>query len=275
MRISGKGTTTYLYINGIQVKRPVSLSESVTLLPASCTPDPDAIINMTKSEVDIGVAAIFLRRVSSQLKITAENPKSLAKLAWNTIWDAILLGAFFDCDAVCNFQCDGPAEEFGEDCTFEVTNYHLRGLSEAPYELTEEDHNWVEENMSRARLLLDSPRFLDAVHALASYRWHSHPRARLAIVWSGIEGLFDVQSEIVFRLSLYCAKFLEPGDRDKQVEVLRNVKQLYKHRSAAIHGAKIKGKAAGYVEQSVELLQRLIRSCVESGGLPQVDDLVP
>lgn len=275
MRITGKGKETYLFLNGIEVSRAVRIGNAVELLPATCSPDPNTIVEISESEVALGVTAIFLRQVRGQLRIREEDPKKLAALAWNSVWDAVLLSALYDCDAVCNFQSDQPAEKFGYDSNLEITNYHLRGLSDSPYRLSEEDSIWIEENFEKARDLLAVPEFQNAVHCLATYRWHSHPRARLALIWSGIEGLFKIKSEIVFRLSLYIAKFLEPNRDAEGRAIFDNVRKLYKQRSAAVHGSKIKGAVGESVAASVPLLSRLLYECINRGAIPCTEELAP
>ncbi len=275
MRISGQGGKTYLLLNGIAVPRPLRLGSSVELLPANCSPDPNVIMRIAESEVALGVMAIFLRQVKSQLLVTEDDPKTHATLAWNSLWDAVLLSALFDCEAVCNFQSALPAEEFGEESKLEVTNYHFRGLTGPPRVLSEDECKWIETNFEKSRILIDISEFQNAVHCMATYRWHSHPRARLALLWSGIEGLFNVQNELVFRLSLYIARLLEPEDVNKRKKLFAKVKDLYKHRSKAVHGSKIKGSMKDTVEESANLLNRLIYSCIESGGIPNADELVP
>ncbi len=205
----------------------------------------------------------------------AEGPKALAIVAWNSLWDAVLLSAIHDCEAICNFQCDRPAEEFSAECRFEITNYHLRGLTESVYKISDEEASWIENNFHTARTLLDKTEFQNAVHCLATYRWHVHPRARLALLWSGIEGLCNIESELVFRLSLYAARFLEPDNKDKMKTAFSNVKRLYKQRSAAVHGSRIKGEAGKAVEDSVQLLKTLLKRCIVVGDLPCVDALAP
>jgi len=216
MKIVGIGTETYLYLNGLKVNHALKLSENVELLPANSNPKPKDIIKVSKSEVDIGVATIFLRKVTSQLRITANDPKTLAILAWNSIWDAVLLSAVFDCNVACNFQCDKPVEDFSSDSTMSVTNYHMTGLTSEPYELTLDDALWIEKNYDKSKRLMDINKFQDAVHSMESYRLHFLPRSQLAIIWSGIEGMFGIQTEIVFRLSLYIATFLEPKNKLKR-----------------------------------------------------------
>lgn len=274
-QISGHGQETFLYLNGIGVCRKLKLGNNIELLPASCSPEPDDIIKVSKSEVDIGVISIFLRQVRSQFRITADNPKALAIVAWNSLWDALLLSAIHDCEAVCNFQCDKPAEEFSSECRFEITNYHLRGLTNNVYEIANEEALWIEKHFQTARKLLDKPEFENAVHCLATYRWHTHPRPRLALIWSGIEGLFNIESELVFRLSLYTARFLASDNKEEMKAKFSEVKRLYKQRSAAVHGSRIKGELDKAIADSAQLLKILIKRCVVAGDLPNVEDLAP
>ena len=275
MRISGDDQETFLYLNGIGVSRAIQLREDIELLPASCSPTPDDIIRVSKTEVDIGVISLFLRQVSSQFHIKAKNPKALAIVAWNSLWDAVLLSALHDCEAVCNFQCNKAAEEFSVECRFEITNYYLRGFTESVYKISDEEASWIEKYFHTARTLLDKIRFQNAVHCLATYRWHSLPRARLALLWSGIEGLFNIDSELVFRLSLYIARFLTPDNEEEMKKIFSSVKRLYKQRSAAVHGSRIKGEAGKAVEESALLLKTLLKRCIVAGELPCEEELVP
>ncbi|SFI59178.1 HEPN domain-containing protein [Nitrosomonas sp. Nm34] len=187
----------------------------------------------------------------------------------------MLLSALFDCEAACNFQSRLPAEQFGQESALEITNYHLRGLTGAPRALNDKEASWVEASFAKARDLLERDEFRNAVHCMATYRWHSHPRARLALLWSGIEGLFKIESEIVFRLSLYIARYLEPESNAKRKELFAAVKKLYKHRSAAVHGSPMKNTAQDDVETSSKLLNQLILACIAKGDTPCIEELAP
>ncbi len=101
------------------------------------------------------------------------------------------------------------------------------------------------------------------------------PRVKLTILWSGIEGLFGVESEIVFRMSLYAARFLAIDDRAKQTEIFAKVKELYKVRSKAVHGGRLKFDPEPSVRESAALLRSLILKCGETGALPNIESLVP
>jgi hypothetical protein len=182
----------------------------------------------------------------------------------------------FDKTVLWNVQSDVPAEMIGPRTAINISNYHLSGFHiKGEYELTTSDKEWLEKHFKTARKLLANPSFQTAAHSLASFRWHTHPRAQLALIWSGIEALFGIESEIVFRVSLYAARFLEPDDETERLKVFAKVKSLYKHRSAAVHGSKIKGDAGLAVKDSAELLRRLVRQCTEMNQLPDIQTLAP
>ncbi|MBU7442162.1 hypothetical protein [Paraburkholderia fungorum] len=161
------------------------------------------------SRVDLGVMMTFLGGVESELRFSGCHGKELAAKAWNSIWDISLINAIFDRDAMVNLQADCSAKNLGESSELSVINHALRGLTTSPSEpLSDLDLCWLEANIEGARALLNDSRFQNAVHCLATYRWHSLPRARLALIWAGVEGLFEIESEIVFRLSVHVAQFL-------------------------------------------------------------------
>lgn len=138
-------------------------------------------------------------------------------LGWNAQWDCLLLSALFDRDVLWSLQSDKPADEIGPGISVNVTNSHLSGLNAPPaYELTSDDEQWLQMYADAARKLLGDLGFQTAVHSLASFHWHPHPRTRLALIWSGIEALFGIDSEVVFRVSLYTAKFLAPDDESER-----------------------------------------------------------
>lgn len=275
MSFFGKGTETFIYLNGIKPTRAIALGNGLELRPATCNPNPDDIIAKNQSEVDIGVTCIFLRSVTACFRVTAPSPKELAVRAWNSQWDAVLLSALHDCEIGCTFQSDVPPERFAAANDFHVTNYHFKGLNcGKPTKITSAKHRWIDQHYGSARDLLDQHQFSDAVHCLSSYRWHTMPRAQLALLWSGIEGLFGVDYELSFRLSLYTAKFLAPRSRSRQKALFNSIKKLYSVRSKAVHGGKLKEPMPA-VDESIKLLRKLVLKCAENQSLPDTSALVP
>lgn len=274
MGILGIGTETYLYINGLVVNEEVKINDNKALLPAPCELPFDILSKSIKNDIDYSIAVLFGKSIGSQLKIIADNPKDLAVTAWNSQWDIILLSAILNCTATWNLQCTNSIDNITRTSTLTITNYHVHGLGGESYIISADDVKWIKEYFINAKPLMDNERFSTAVHSSASYKWHSLPRVQLAVLWMGIESLFEVSSELVFRISLYAAKFLERNDEEKALDVFNEVKRLYRARSSAVHGGKIKGDLSVLVNESSLLLNKLIKKCIEKNELPNVDKLL-
>lgn len=274
MGILGIGTETYLYINGLTVTEEIKLNDNKSLLPAPCELPFDVISKSIESDIDYSIAVLFGKSIGSQLKIVAGNPKDLAVIAWNSQWDIILLNAILNCEATWNLQCTNPIDNITETSILSITNYQVHGLGGKPCVIGADEVKWLRENFNNAQSLMDDERFSTAVHSLASHKWHSLPRVQLAVLWMGIESLFEINSELVFRISLYAAKFLENNNEENALEIFNDVKRLYKSRSSAVHGGNIKGDLYALVNESSMLLNKLIKKCIEKNELPNVDRLV-
>lgn len=273
-RVLGGRRTTYLFLSGIKVPRSIRLADGVELLPWGeqvGTRPFLAGLNL----LDRHFALLQLPWVECQLRIAGMGRADVARRAWNSLWDVLLLSAIFGVPVNCGLQSTAAAAHFTERSRLNVVDYRiLAPLGEESRVLNEAECTWLENNFGKAQSLLTQHGFQNAVHCLATYHWHSLPRAQLALLWAGIEGLFGVDSEIVFRVSLYTAKFLAPGDVDVQKTLFADVKRLYNVRSKAVHGGKLKGDQQENVSESVELSRRLIVACIERNCMPPVGDLV-
>lgn len=266
---------SYLFLHGLTVPRSVKLNDAMVLQPASGVLSPEEAIRIANSYEEAAVYLLLLPRVSCELKVVAEDGLTLAGAVWNAGWYSLLLGAVFACRVSHCVESKSAAADVTLDSALRVTHYHLHGWRHAPKEISEDECDWLERKFPTAeRLLSQSGAFTNAVHCLSSYWWHPHPRPQLALLWAGIESLFELDSELSFRLSLFAAKFLEPIDRPSARVVFNQVKQLYKARSKAVHGAEIKGDSENLIADSASLLHRLIRQCIDLDTLPKGDELV-
>jgi hypothetical protein len=277
MKIVGVGDTTFILLSGIIVPKNIALSENVELLTADTSHlDLMTAISACSQPDDIAVAAAFIPRISAQFKITASTPKELAAIAWNSSWDALLLSTIFHTELGFNLQSDTEASKITTDSNLRATNYHMHGLTnKSSHVLTQNELDWIVLHFDNAKQLLENDRFQTAVHCLASYRWHSMPRIKMAVLWAGIEGMFGASSEIRFRISLYIARFLNKDDPDARQVTFDAVKKLYNSRSSAVHGSKIKGDLNVAVKDSAEILHKLIRQCIVNKSMPVENELIP
>lgn len=100
------------------------------------------------------------------------------------------------------------------------------------------DLDWVSKNVLKFARLLETPCFRLAVESLSTHQHQASERMMAATLWAGIEALFNIQSELGFRLSTYIAVVIEPAGAGRRA-VYQDVKKLYGIRSKAVHGAKI------------------------------------
>lgn len=182
MGIVGIGKETYLYVNGISCSREINLRKGVTLIPVDSKIKFDIISKLIKSDIDFSVAVLSSATLSSQLKITSSDAEQLAAATWNAQWDCILLGALFNCEVMSNLQCDKPVNEPEKATYMNITNYAFHGLLKECYNLSGIDEIWLNSYYSVAMKLTEFDTYRTAVHALASYRWHTMPRVQLAIL---------------------------------------------------------------------------------------------
>ena len=277
MQIVGTGNVTFILLSGIAVRSNLRLSDNVELQSADTSHlDLKTALSACSHPDDIAVVAAFVPRSTAQLRITAATPKELAVIAWNASWDALLLSAFLRIEIGFNLQSDTTANKISAESHLRATNRYMHGMTnESQHMLTAQERRWITAHFADAQRLLDNERFQTAAHCLATYRWHSMPRIRLAILWAGIEGIFGASSEIRFRISLYIARYLHPDDAVARKAVFDAVQKLYNTRSAAVHGSKIKGDTAVAVEDSAKILSNLLLRCATVGSMPDANELVP
>lgn len=273
MGMIGVGNECYIYINGISVSKPLLLHDNVCLSPAKPTMKWQEVISLFKNEIDFSIAILCNSTIASQLHIIGDDTNHLVDNAWNSQWDCVLLGALFNHRVMCNLQSDRPIEQIEKAKYIHITNYELRALLSEIYHISEEDETWLKNHYETAYNLLNEESFRTAVHTMSSYRWHSMPCVQLAIIWSGIESLFNVNTEIRFRISLYIANFL--GETDEQMrQIFDKVRKMYSLRSSAVHGNKAKDNLESAVVESANLLNQILKRCAELNKLPDVDNLI-
>ena len=123
-----------------------------------------------------------------------------------------------------------------------LLDYHLRILT-CPaisiIELSTNDCEWVRTHFGAFNELAStSERFRFALEAANDWRYCKDARTAISRLWAGIECLFGISSELVFRLSLMAASVLHPRGNERR-ECFHRVKKLYGVRSKAVHGDNI------------------------------------
>lgn len=140
-------------------------------------------------------------------------------------------------------------------------------------EISETDAVWVRENFDTFnRLSANNEPFRFALESSIDWRYAKDARSAVARLWSGIEAIFGINSELVYRISLLSASLLVSRGQERK-EKFNEVKHLYGLRSKAVHGEKMtEAKLAEALNGSFHLLADLLLLAVERGHALSQDD---
>jgi hypothetical protein len=139
--------------------------------------------------------------------------------------------------------------------------------------LTKEDADWINDNYERFNYLAaKSEGFRFALSAAVNWQYASGPRMAIAQLWSGIEALFRISSEVVYRISLQVACLLEERGVARQ-DRFKQVQKLYGARSKAVHGEELSDdKLNKAMVESFDILNKLLLVNIEKGRPFNSDD---
>jgi hypothetical protein len=133
-------------------------------------------------------------------------------------------------------------------------------------EVSAEDAAWIHEHFDVFNnLAAQSQPFRFALEAAMDWRFAKDARSAVARLWSGIEAIFGITSELVYRISLLSACLLaERGDARKAK--FEEVKKLYGLRSKVVHGEQLPDERVGSaLNDSYHLLAGLLLLAINKG----------
>jgi hypothetical protein len=158
-----------------------------------------------------------------------------------------------------------------------ILDFHTKILSipsfksDAP---STEDCEWCQSHFDRFnRLCADSSKFRFALEAAIDWRYAKDHRTAISRLWAGIESLFGVSSELVYRLSVYAATLLKPRGPERTA-MFAQIKKLYGVRSKAVHGEEIsEPQLVQGTSDSFELLRHLLLHSIDRGRVATENDI--
>ena len=150
-----------------------------------------------------------------------------------------------------------------------LLDYHLRLLINSDTRkdtVTKEDLDWIQKHYEVFnQIAAENESFRLALGAAIDWRYAKDARTAIARLWSGIESIFGITSELIFRISLLSASLLEkPGEARKTR--FKAVKKLYGLRSKAVHVESLPDeKILSAMNDSFHLLKELLLLTIEKG----------
>jgi Apea-like HEPN len=157
-----------------------------------------------------------------------------------------------------------------------VLDYHLKIFAEKAARtdsITDEDAVWIRNHFDVCnRLAHESNAFRLALEAAVDWRYAKEPRSAVARLWGGIEAIFGISSELVYRISLLTASLLEPRGEARKARFAA-VKRLYGLRSKVVHGEDLtQEKINSAMNDSYHLLRDLLLLTIAKGHVLREND---
>ncbi|QDS88492.1 hypothetical protein EC9_26830 [Rosistilla ulvae] len=157
-----------------------------------------------------------------------------------------------------------------------VLDFHLNIVvnSDARVDsISPDDIQWISDRFDTFnKMAANSDSFRFALESSIDWRFTKDGRSAIARLWSGIEAIFGISSELVYRISLLAASLLAPRGTQRR-EKFQEIKKLYGLRSKAVHGSKLSdAKMAEAVNGSFRLLADLLILAIERGHPLTQDD---
>ena len=157
-----------------------------------------------------------------------------------------------------------------------LLDYHLGMLKDDTIRndpLNGDDAEWIRQHFETFNgLATENEQFYFAFQAAVDWRYCKDCRTAVARIWSGIEAIFGISSELIYRLSLLTASLLEPRGEERKSRFYE-VKKLYGLRSKVVHGEQLPNeKIVTALNESYHLLRDLLLLIIERGRMLSSDD---
>jgi hypothetical protein len=132
--------------------------------------------------------------------------------------------------------------------------------------LQADDAVWIRNHFNTFNTLAaESKSFRFALEASVDWRYATDMRAAISRLWAGIESIFGISSELVYRISLLSACLLVPPGNARH-DKFKQVKKLYGVRCKAVHGVALsESKINEALSNSYSLLRDLLLLSIDKG----------
>jgi len=236
--------------HGIRIQEACELAPGIILRPGPTSHMAQVVADGCNSLVEYAAVLSMQEFASFSLEIhEVRGGEYLATKTWNSLWLFHLLAL------ACESPCDALYSWSGST--------KIKFALSTPHVIFQSFEVLIGDKTFTASLLCYSNS-----HHLFRYA------PRIMLLWSGIESLFKVSSELTRTLALYSALMLEENSTDARYDCYKRVKKDYDLRSKVVHGALEKESQMedAYIRAS-GLLVRLLAKCVDLSRVPTSEEL--
>lgn len=265
-------------IVGLQtVDEPFPISERATLRPVLEPPGEVELARALSEKSKLSAVARYSGYINYELSVDANGTSGengAFTLAW-WVLSAIRIRTL--ADFLVPLASD---QSWSTISALDDGACHVRILEDTPrarrfgtvVAVSRNDLDWVEQHILSLAGLLETPKFRLAVDCLTTHPHEASLRMTTASLWSGVEALVGVSSELRFRVSALVASYIEPRGASR-VSLYKRLKALYDFRSKAVHGAALSdARLNAHIADVRAILSLLVCRMVEAKAVPSDDE---
>jgi hypothetical protein len=268
---SNESDTVCISGRGISVAVDFPLTPGITIRPNPPKHELQAVADGCGTFADYAAILAMMPYASFYLEIRhVGDPKELAIKAWNSLWMFHLLGL------ATQSPCNSLYSWSGRNrLQFSVATPHPIHQSESPvaaasiYQL-----EWARSYLNNFDELQKDRSFSRALISYGNSHFLFGYDSRIMLLWSAIECLFKVSTELSRTLAPYSALMLEPASPNARYDLYKKIRKEYDRRSKVVHGAQDKDLPLEEIYKSAsDLLVKLLAKCVELSRVPSSEEL--
>ena len=257
--------------HGIRIQEACELAPGIILRPGPTSHMAQVVADGCNSLVEYAAVLSMQEFASFSLEIhEVRGGEYLATKTWNSLWLFHLLAL------ACESPCDALYSWSGSTkIKFALSTPHVIFQSNGPLvSVTTSQLEWARSHLDRFEVLIGDKTFTASLLCYSNSHHLFRYAPRIMLLWSGIESLFKVSSELTRTLALYSALMLEENSTDARYDCYKRVKKDYDLRSKVVHGALEKESQMedAYIRAS-GLLVRLLAKCVDLSRVPTSEEL--
>ena len=268
---SADSKVAYIAGHGILVSEEFELAPGIIIRPNPPHFDVKVVADGCETLAEYAVVLSMMEFASFYLEIQeGAGGRELAAKTWNSLWLFPLLALACQCPCNSLFSWSGS-----ERVHFAVATPHTAFRRPANAILASSDRlAWARRNMASFDSLQKDRTFAVALMSYTNSHHLFGHGSRIMQLWSGIECLFKVSSEISRTLAMYSALLLGEGDSNLRYKCFKEIKKDYGVRSKVVHGTVENGEALEEAySRASKLLARLLSRCVELARVPSTEEL--
>lgn len=263
----------FIFGIGLIVTDEFCFDKGLLIRPAKLPTDHVQLQAYARSQREYGFLTALAEEVSFEIEVQGSNQKITAIEVWNHQWLMVLLSIITQSPVYHPISSTHSSHDLEKNCC------HIQNIFMAPTIFSSKIKCQKSHLVETKKLypsfknLLSNRAFIHAT-SVAAHNFNDPKQSiRMAAIWSGIEALLNVQSELNYRIPLICALLLGSSKSNK-LEIFSRVQKLYSARSKCVHGANMKDKELdSCLEESLALLCDLIKLFCRNEKIPDATEI--